>query len=257
MAQTIKSIDEKLKGIAVDELAAALEQYTEDERTGVKKLIDKYNRKISKHQALIDKYEDMCIYENSYLGNDMDLIAGIDEAGRGPLAGPVVTAAVILDPNKPPILGLDDSKKLSAKRREELYERIVSEALAYEVGIGDVKAIDDINILQATYKAMAQAVNGLKLRPQQLLVDAVTIPGVSIPQQGIIEGDAKSVSIAAASIIAKVTRDRMMKDYAELFPEYDFTRNKGYGTSDHIQALKKHGACPIHRRSFLKNMDLG
>lgn len=179
-------------------------------------------------------------------------ICGIDEAGRGPLAGPVAAGAVIL-PKDCTILYLNDSKKLSEKRREELFLEIKEKAVAWSVGIVSPGRIDEINILQATYEAMRTAIDGLKVKPDLLLNDAVTIPMVDIPQIPIIKGDAKSVSIAAASILAKVTRDHMMAEYEEMFPGYGFAKHKGYGTAAHIQAIKELGPCPIHRRTFIKN----
>ena len=189
-------------------------------------------------------------YEKEYasFGN----ICGIDEVGRGPLAGPVVASAVIL-PKDCQILYLNDSKQLSEKKREELYDVIMKEAVAVGIGYASHERIDEINILQATYDAMRQAIGSLSVRPDLLLNDAVTIPGVNIRQVPIIKGDAKSVSIAAASIIAKVTRDRLMVAYDKTYPEYHFADNKGYGAAVHIEALKKHGASPIHRKSFIKH----
>ena len=180
------------------------------------------------------------------------LVAGVDEVGRGPLVGAVVTAAVILDPARP-IAGLNDSKKLSAARREELYDEIMEKAVSVGVGMASPARIDEINILQATYEAMREAVYNLGVTPELLLNDAVTIPDVSIPQVPIIKGDAKSVSIAAASIIAKVTRDRLMVQYDEILPGYGFARHKGYGSKDHIEAIRRLGSTPIHRRTFIKN----
>ena len=180
-------------------------------------------------------------------------IAGVDEVGRGPLAGPVVAACVILD-RKKQILYLNDSKKLSEKKREALYKEICESAVAYGIGIVSPARIDEINILNATYEAMRAAISNLKLKPDILLNDAVHIPEVDIKQVSIIKGDAKSVSIAAASIVAKVSRDRLMVDYDSLYPEYKFAKNKGYGTKEHISAIKEHGLCPIHRRSFVGNI---
>lgn len=196
-------------------------------------------------------------YENAHA--DVRFIAGIDEAGRGPLAGPVVAACCIL-PKDAVILYLNDSKKVTTLRREALLPEIKEKAIAYGIGIVDEKRIDEINILQADYEAMRIAVQktsamlqakGLADAPGLLLNDAVTIPGVGIPQESIIKGDAKSVSIAAASILAKVTRDQLMEAYDAQYPEYGFARNKGYGTKEHIEALKHLGPCPIHRRSFI------
>lgn len=188
-------------------------------------------------------------------------IAGVDEVGRGPLAGPVVTAAVVL-PEDFDVPGIDDSKKLSEKRREQLYDVIMERALAVGIGQADQQVIDDINILQATKRAMLQAVNAAEemLRAEhdgsieRVLLDAVELPELTVPQESIIKGDAKVLSIAAASIIAKVTRDRMMVRYAEEFPGYAFEKNKGYGTKAHYEGLRRQGPCPIHRMSFLKKM---
>ena len=197
------------------------------------------------------RLEQMREYENTYAA--CAYICGIDEAGRGPLAGPVAGGAVIL-PKDCRLLYLNDSKKLSEKRREELFVQIKEQAVAWSVGIVGPERIDEINILQATYEAMRQAIAGLGVKPDILLNDAVEIPGVDIMQVPIIKGDAKSVSIAAASIMAKVTRDHMMEEYDQLFPEYGFAKHKGYGTAAHIQAIAELGPCPIHRRSFIKKI---
>lgn len=196
------------------------------------------------------RLETMKEFEHQY--EDFALICGIDEAGRGPLAGPVVAGAAIL-PKDCTILYLNDSKKLSEKRREELLVEIKEKAIAWSVGTVSPARIDEINILQATYEAMREAVAGLSAVPDILLNDAVTIPGISIRQVPIIKGDAKSVSIAAASVLAKVTRDHMMAEYDQMFPEYGFAKHKGYGTPVHIAAIKELGPTPIHRRSFIKN----
>ncbi len=193
--------------------------------------------------------------EYEYTYEACSCICGIDEAGRGPLAGPVVAAAVVL-PKDCRILYLNDSKKLSEKRRELLFDEIREKARAYGVGMASPRRIDEINILQATYEAMRQAVEKLGVVPDLLLNDAVTIPGINIMQIPIIKGDARSVSIAAASILAKVTRDRMMGEYDRLYPQYGFAKHKGYGTAAHIEALRTHGPCPVHRRTFLKNFHL-
>ena len=189
-------------------------------------------------------------YEREYAAYQS--ICGIDEVGRGPLAGPVVACAVIL-PKDCDILYINDSKKLSEKKREMLYDEIMEKAVAVGIGIVSPARIDEINILQATYEAMREAIGKLAVKPDILLNDAVKIPGIDLPQVGIIKGDAKSASIGAASIIAKVTRDRMMVEYDSIFPEYGFASNKGYGTAAHIQALKDIGPTPIHRRSFISN----
>ena len=197
------------------------------------------------------RLEAMKEFEREYDG--CSLICGVDEAGRGPLAGPVTAGAVIL-PKDCMILYLNDSKKLSEKRREELFWEIREKAVSYSVGIVGPERVDEINILQATYEAMRQAVSGLGVVPDLLLNDAVTIPELAIPQVPIIKGDAKSVSIAAASILAKVTRDHLMEEYDRQFPQYGFAKHKGYGTAAHVAAIREFGPCPIHRRSFLKNI---
>lgn len=201
-----------------------------------------------KLQAERERLQAMRAFEEQY--QMCTYICGIDEAGRGPLAGPVAAGAVIL-PRECEILYLNDSKKLSEKRREELFLEIKEKAISYAVGLSDAQRIDEINILQATYEAMRKAISQLSVVPDVLLNDAVIIPGISIPQVKIIKGDAKSVSIAAASILAKVTRDHIMMDYDAQYPEYGFAKHKGYGTEAHIEALKKHGPCPIHRKTFI------
>ena len=198
-----------------------------------------------------ERVEAMCFFEKKYA--DMPLICGIDEVGRGPLAGPVVAAAVVL-PKDARILYINDSKKLTEKRREELYDVIMQEAIAVGIGSCTQEVIDEINILQATYKAMQEAVRRLSVVPSLILVDAVHIPDLDIRQVSIIKGDTKSQSIAAASIIAKVTRDRLMKAYDPLYPEYGFASNKGYGTAAHMEALRTSGPCPLHRRSFIEGI---
>ena len=210
--------------------------------------------KLKKQQERLEKEiartKAMSIFEEEY--KDYPYICGIDEVGRGPLAGPVVAGAVIL-PKDDMILYLNDSKKLSEKKREMLYDEIMNRAVATGIGMASPARIDEINILQATYEAMRMAIDNLKVRPDILLNDAVTIPQVDILQVPIIKGDAKSISIAAASIIAKVTRDRLMVEYDKVLPGYDFASNKGYGTKAHIAGLKELGPTPIHRRSFIHN----
>ena len=197
------------------------------------------------------RLEAMREYEDTYAA--CAYICGIDEAGRGPLAGPVVAAAAVL-PKDCQIFYLNDSKKLSEKKRDLLFDEIKEKAVAYGIGIVSPQVIDEINILQATYEAMRQAISQLNVIPEILLNDAVTIPGVDIMQVPIVKGDAKSVSIAAASILAKVTRDRMMMEYDQIYPEYGFAKHKGYGTAAHIAALKEYGPCPLHRRRFIKKI---
>lgn len=198
------------------------------------------------------RLETMKEYERLYA--DDACICGIDEAGRGPLAGPVVAAAVVL-PKECEILGLNDSKKLSPARREALYKEIREKAVSFGVGVVSPGVIDEINILQATYEAMRQAVAALTVSPDRYLNDAVVIPGIEAERQvSIVKGDAKSISIAAASILAKVERDHMMEAYDGLYPQYGFARHKGYGTKAHMEAIRAFGMCPIHRRTFLKKM---
>ncbi len=227
-----------------------LDLYEADARPGVQALVLQAKKRLEKWQAEIERTEQLKQYERAY--DSYAYICGIDEVGRGPLAGPVVAAAVIL-PKDCNILYINDSKKLTAKKREELFDVIMEQAVAVGIGMRSPQRIDEINILQATYEAMQEAISKLDPQPTLLLNDAVTIPNVSIKQVPIIKGDAKSISIGAASIIAKVTRDRMMVEYDKLMPEYDFAGNKGYGSAAHIAALKKYGPTPIHRQSFIGN----
>lgn len=213
--------------------------------------LEREQRKLEKLQKERERLEAMRSFEHQYEG--YGAVCGIDEVGRGPLAGPVVAGAVIL-PTDCEILYLNDSKKLSEKKRELLYDEIMEKAVATGIGVISPARIDEINILQATYEAMRMAIGNLEIQPSVLLNDAVTIPLVELPQVPIIKGDAKSVSIAAASIIAKVTRDRMMAEYEEIYPGYSFASNKGYGSAQHIAALKELGPTPIHRRTFIKNI---
>ncbi|MCF0127721.1 MAG: ribonuclease HII [Pseudobutyrivibrio sp.] len=247
----ISDIKQELDDISLESLDRFIEEYVNDGRPGVAKLINQAVKRMDKLRVERERLEKLREFEHKY-EQTYPNIAGIDEVGRGPLAGPVVTAAVIL-PKDCEILYINDSKKLSAKKREELYEEIMEKAVAVGIGMSSEARIDEINILQATYEAMRQAISELSVAPDLLLNDAVTIPGVDIKQVGIIKGDAKSISIGAASIIAKVTRDRMMEEYDKIYPEYGFAANKGYGTAEHIEALKKFGPCPIHRRSFIGN----
>lgn len=248
---TISDIKDMLDNVPICYLENKLNMLKVDERLGVKKLIDRYEKKIADYEKEVKRTDEMKTYENKY--PDKKYICGVDEVGRGPLSGPVVSAAVIF-PKDIDILYINDSKKLTEAKREELYDIIMEKAISVSVGMSSVEVIDDINILNATYESMISAISKLEVEPDMILVDAVTIPRIQIPQESIIKGDAKSISIAAASIIAKVYRDRLMKDYDELFPEYKFAKNKGYGTKEHIEALKEYGACPIHRRSFIKSI---
>ena len=244
----IGTIKEELQAAEDTSLPFFIEEYETDARSGVQKLVEQAKKRLQKLEAEKKRIYALQEYERKY--PDAALICGIDEVGRGPLAGPVVAGAVIL-PKDCDILYINDSKKLSAAKREELYDIIMEKAVAVGIGMVGPDRIDEINILQATYEAMRQAIGKLDPQPALLLNDAVTIPQVTIPQVPIIKGDAKSISIGAASIVAKVTRDRLMETYADIYPEYGFAGNKGYGSAEHIAALKQYGPTPIHRRSFI------
>jgi len=208
---------------------------------------------MTKEERLIKQQlhlEEMLKYEKQLWNSGCEYIAGVDEVGRGPLAGPVVTAAVIL-PKDFKLLGVDDSKKLSPKKRDELFDQIKEAAVAWSIGRREADRIDEINILEATKEAMVDAVKGLSIRPGHVLIDAVKLKALDIPQTSIIKGDATSVSIAAASIIAKVTRDREMVEMSKIYTGYAFESNKGYGTKAHYEGLKNFGPCPLHRKTFL------
>lgn len=248
MTESIGMIKEKFQAAAIRELPALFQQYGQDKRAGVQTALEKGRKRLAAYEKEIARCEELKRYEREY--SAYAHICGIDEVGRGPLAGPVVAGAVIL-PKDCDILYINDSKKLSEKKREELYDIIMERAVAVGLGYSTPERIDEINILQATYEAMREAVSKLEPSPDLLLNDAVTIPQVNIRQVPIIKGDAKSISIGAASIVAKVTRDRLMVQYDEVYPEYGFASNKGYGAQTHIDALRQYGPCPIHRRSFI------
>jgi ribonuclease HII len=247
--ETISEIKGIYQAAQIEMLPDFIEKYCSDNRAGVVGLVQKAQKQLELLEKEKARTKQMRRYEQEYAA--FSYICGIDEVGRGPLAGPVVAGAVIL-PKEEEILYLNDSKKLTAKKREELYDVIMEKAVATGIGYASPERIDEINILQATYEAMRDAINKLEKKPDILLNDAVTIPKVEIRQVPIIKGDAKSVSIAAASIIAKVTRDRLMVQYDEVMPGYGFAQNKGYGSQEHIEALKKLGPTAIHRRSFIK-----
>lgn len=253
MSISIGEIKQELEETIIDKLPAFIEKYSNDPRSGVANLVKKAQKKLDDLENEKARINELWMYERKY--SEFSFICGIDEAGRGPLAGPVVAGAVIL-PKDCDILYINDSKKLSEKKREELFDIIYDKALAVGVGIVDEKDIDELNILQATYKAMRIAIGQLNPKPDLLLNDAVKIPEVDIRQVPIIKGDAKSISIGAASIIAKVTRDRIMAEYDKQYPEYGFAGHKGYGAAAHIAAIEKIGPCPIHRRSFIKNFNI-
>ncbi len=252
MAQKISEIKNIFDETDTEGLPQIIKKFEADERSGVKALIVRANKRYEAFCREKERTYAMQEFERKYAACDYSFCCGIDEAGRGPLAGPVVAGAVIL-PKNCDILYINDSKQLSEKKREELYDEIKEKAVAYGIGIVSAQRIDEINILQATYEAMRMAIGELKVVPDVLLNDAVKIPGISIKQVPIIKGDAKCQSIAAASILAKVTRDRMMKEYAVIYPEYGFAEHKGYGSQSHIEALRQYGASPIHRRTFIKN----
>ena len=251
MEQKISEIKNIFQAAAFEELPAFIEVYENDGRSGVAAFVKKAKKCLEDHEKELLRTEKMKEYERKY--DSFSWICGIDEVGRGPLAGPVVAGAVIL-PKDCDILYLNDSKQLSEKKREELYSVIMERAVSVGLGYVSPERIDQINILQATYEAMREAISKLDPLPDLLLNDAVTIPDVDIRQVPIIKGDAKSVSIAAASIVAKVTRDRLMVEYDKVYPEYGFASNKGYGAQIHLDALKKYGPTPIHRRTFIKNI---
>ncbi|MCR5208877.1 MAG: ribonuclease HII [Lachnospiraceae bacterium] len=247
---TIADIKKEFDSLSYDDLKSFITRFESDERSQVKTLVARAGKKITALEKEKDRMYKMFEFERKY--SDYTYICGIDEVGRGPLAGPVVAGAVIL-PKDCDILYLNDSKQLSEKKREELYSVIMEKAVSVGLGFSSHELIDEINILQATYAAMREAISKLDPAPDLLLNDAVKIPEVTVAQIPIIKGDTLSASISAASIVAKVTRDRMMVKYDEIYPEYGFAKNKGYGSSEHIEALKKYGPTPIHRRTFIKN----
>lgn len=249
--EKIAEIKQKFSACSMAELPQLICVFEADERSGVQAAVLAAKKRLLAYEKELARTEKMKCYEREYAA--YAYICGIDEVGRGPLAGPVVAGAVIL-PKDCSLLYLNDSKQLSEKKREELYDRIMETAVAVGIGYNSPARIDEINILQATYEAMREAVGNLSVRPDLLLNDAVTIPKLSMKQVPIIKGDAKSISIAAASIVAKVTRDRLMVKYDQIYPAYGFASNKGYGSAAHIDAIKQFGPTPIHRKSFIKNL---
>lgn len=251
----IADIKEEYKKIDIDkedEISRFISNYSDDKRAGVVNLVNGAKKKLDALKKEYQRSYNMLSFERKYYDMGYNYICGIDEVGRGPLAGPVVTCAVIL-PKDETILYLNDSKQVSKKKREELYEIITDKAVAYSIGVSSEERIDEINILQATYEAMRMSIDNLSVKPDILLNDAVKIPNVNIHQVPIIKGDTLSASIAAASIVAKVTRDRIMGEYDSIYPEYGFCDNVGYGSAKHIEAIKKYGPSPIHRKTFIKN----
>jgi len=244
---TIKEIQQRLE-LVTDLADSFLAEAANDSRSGVQKAIEKRKRAI---QAELDeelRLEQMLRYEKELYKAGYQAIAGIDEVGRGPLAGPVVAAAVILPPECK-IKGLNDSKKIPKKKHKDIYQAVMDKALAVGIGLMDSEIIDQVNIYEATKLAMKEALSKLSLKPDYLLIDAMKLD-IDIPQESIIKGDANSLSIAAASIVAKVTRDKLMADYDKEYPGYDFAQNAGYGTKSHLQGLERHGVTPIHRKTF-------
>lgn len=254
MRQTIKEIERRLFHGQGSVSAEEWKMWGSDERKGVHDLLVKWRRQQDELSALEDKYQQMSTYERELRHEGIQLIAGVDEAGRGPLAGPVVAGAVILQADFV-LPGLNDSKQLAKTVREQYYDEITAKAEAVGVGIVDVGEIDRLNIYQAAKKAMAKAVEGLQILPEHILADAMALP-LPIPQTSLVKGDRRSVSIAAGSVVAKVTRDRLMRKLDGKYPQYGFSRHFGYATAEHLQNLKRHGICDQHRRSFAPVRDL-
>jgi ribonuclease HII len=252
-AKSAKDIEKQIKTMDIKEGAKLIPLLLQDERSSIRKLGEALLKKLDKHIKEKERVRKLWHYENVIFKRGIELIAGIDEVGRGPLAGPVVAAAVILEKDVF-IEGIDDSKKLSEAKRDTLFEIIQDKAISIGIGIVDNHVIDDINIYNATKIAMSNAIENLNIRPEFLLIDAVKLTDIHINQQALIKGDSKSISIAAASIIAKVTRDRMVKDYDVLYPQYGFGKHKGYGTKEHYEGIEKYGITNIHRKTFLKKI---
>ncbi|MBR3808216.1 MAG: ribonuclease HII [Lachnospiraceae bacterium] len=250
MTKSISEITKMYKQADVKDLPAFIEEFKEDERGGVQNLIQKANKRLLDLEAEKERMYNMFSYERKY--GEYQYICGVDEVGCGPLAGPVVAAAVVL-PKDCDILYLNDSKKLTENKREEIFDEIMEKAISVGIGFALPERIDEINIRQADFEAMRMALSKLSVEPDFIMVDGYPIGGIEKKQISIVKGDSKSASIAAASIIAKVTRDRLMTEYDEVFPGYGFASNKGYGSAEHIKALKELGPTPIHRKTFIKN----
>jgi ribonuclease HII len=248
----IDKLKELLSNCKYEEFITLKDSLRDDTRKNIQALLIGKQKKYDNEIKLLEEYKNRSVYETRLLNNNIRFIAGIDEVGRGPLAGPVYTAAVILDPSIN-ILGIKDSKKLSEKQREMLSQEIKQNCLSYSVGIATEEEVDKLNILNATKLAMKRSIEGLSIKPQYLLIDALNLTSIDIPQISIIKGDDLSISIGAASIIAKVERDNFMVKISEKYTMYKFESNKGYGSSEHIEALKKFGPCEIHRKSFIRN----
>ncbi|MDR0922294.1 MAG: ribonuclease HII [Lactobacillales bacterium] len=253
MSKSITSIKEELKAVhSFDDERLYL--YREDQRKGVQSAILQTEKRLAKEREMKEKFQEMLAFENAAYKNRYQFIAGIDEVGRGPLAGPVIAAAVIL-PKDVELLGVNDSKQLSAVKRELLFDEIQNKAVSIGIGLVSHEVIDEVNIYEATKIAMKQAVESLTPRPDFLLIDAMKLD-LDIPQENLIKGDTRSISIAAASIIAKVTRDRLMEYYAKDYPGYGFEKNAGYGTKEHLEGIATLGITPIHRKTFAPIKDL-
>lgn len=250
MKKSIGEISEVYKQADISMLPAFIEEFNEDERNGVQTLVNRAKKRLDDLEKEKKRMYEMFSYERKYA--EYEYICGVDEVGCGPLAGPVVSAAVIL-PKDCDILYLNDSKKLTENKREEIFDEIMAKAVSVGIGFATPERIDEINIRQADFEAMRMALSKLSVEPDFIMVDGYPIGGVEKKQISIVKGDAKSASIAAASIIAKVTRDRLMTEYDAVFPGYGFASNKGYGSAEHIQAIKELGPTPIHRKTFIKN----
>ncbi|WP_053983968.1 ribonuclease HII [Niameybacter massiliensis] len=250
--KTVKAIELELKSASSEALLSLIKVYEVDTRQSVIKLCQKYKKQLETLEKLKEEWADKLYFDQAFRG-EHKLLIGIDEVGRGPLAGPVVACAVVL-PDECELLGVKDSKKIAEEKREALYDEIMHTALHVGIGIVDAPEIDEINILQATFKAMRIAIEELAIKPEVILVDGdKVIKGVGCTQHAVVKGDNKSAAIAAASIVAKVTRDRMMKAYAKDYPHYDWESNKGYGSNAHYNGIRAHGITPLHRKTFLKN----
>ena len=250
---TIDEVNAYIERLDSREQYRLIPELLADKRAGIRKIGEKLKNRLKREAAEFERINRMKEIEKGLREKGYRLVAGIDEAGRGPLAGPVVAAAVIL-PDGFYTAGVNDSKKLSSQRREALYRSIIEEAVGYGVGMVDSSEIDRINILRATYKAAGMALENLSPKPDCLLLDAIKLPGCAIYQESVIKGDSKCLSVAAASIIAKVTRDRYMDTIHRRYPMYNFLQNKGYGSSEHMEAILEYGPCPYHRRTFIRNI---
>jgi|LSQX01.2.fsa_nt_gb ribonuclease HII len=252
--KTTKQINDYLRSLEIDKIENYLEYIRNDSRISVKNLVNSYQKKIDNYRRELIRIRELSKYENELYDNGVELIAGVDEAGRGPLAGPVYAAAVVL-PKGIIIEGINDSKKLTSQKRDTIYDIIIEKALYYSIAYVDADEIDNINISKASIKSMYKAVINLNKKPEHLLIDGNDVKqNMSIPYTCIVKGDSLSISIAAASILAKVSRDRFIEEYDKEYPEYGFAKHKGYGTKEHMEAIRKHGITPIHRKTFLKNI---